>query len=99
MISMEDIEKIAKLNGIEIIENPTQEELEEHSESLLLSLADIVDYRQSLCRNCTWKDNCKHIVCECLICNSSNEWRKVNKVETKMNLSMEDIAKYFELVK
>ena len=34
MISMEDIKKIAKLNGIEIIENATQEELEEQSESL-----------------------------------------------------------------
>lgn len=48
MLTMEQIEEIAKLNGIEIIENPTQEELEEHSESLLLSLADIVDYRRSL---------------------------------------------------
>lgn len=78
MLTMEQIEEIAKLNGIEIIENPTQEELEEHSESLLLSLADIVDYRRSLvkivpCKNCTWKDNCEHIVCEDIIYNSSNE--------------------------
>lgn len=73
MLTMEQIEEIAKLNGIEIIENPTQEELEEHSESLLVSLADIVNYRRSLCKNCTWKDNCKHIVCEDIIYNSSNE--------------------------
>ena len=73
MISMEDIKEIAKLNGIGIIENPTQEELEEHSESLMLSIADIIDYRHSLCKNCTWKDNCKGIICECIICNSSNE--------------------------
>lgn len=73
MISMEDIEKIAKLNGIEIIENATQEELEEQSESLMLSIADIIDYRHSLCKNCTWKDNCKGIISECIICNSSNE--------------------------
>lgn len=73
MLTMEQIEEIAKLNGIEIIENPTQEELEEQSESLILSLADIVDYRQSLCKNCTWKDNCKGFISECIICNSSNE--------------------------
>lgn len=73
MLTIEQIKEISKLNGIGIIENATQEELEEQSESLLLSLADIVDYRQSLCKNCTWKDNCKHIVCECLICNCSNE--------------------------
>lgn len=73
MLTMEQIKEIAKLNGIGIIENPTQEELEEHSESLMLSLADIVDYRRSLCKNCTWKDNCKHIVCEDIIYNSSNE--------------------------
>lgn len=30
---------------------------------------------------------------------SNNKLRNVNKEETKMNLSMEDIAKYFELVK
>lgn len=73
MLTMEQIKEIAELNGIGIIENPTQEELEEHSESLLLSLADIVDYRRSLCKNCTWKDNCKGIICEGIICNSSNE--------------------------
>ena len=73
MLTMEQIKEIAKLNGIGIIENPTQEELEEQSGSFTLSIADIVDYRRSLCKNCTWKDNCKHIVCEDLICNSSNE--------------------------
>lgn len=70
---MEQIKEIAELNGIGIIENPTQEELEEHSESLLLSLADIVDYRRSLCKNCTQKDNCDYIVCKDIIYNSSNE--------------------------
>lgn len=40
---MEDIEKIAKLNGIGIIENPTQEELDEQSKSLMQSIADITD--------------------------------------------------------
>ena len=39
----------------------------------MLSIADIIDYRHSLCKNCTWKDNCKGIICECIICNSSNE--------------------------
>ncbi len=73
MLTMEQIKEIAELNGIGIIENPTQEELEEHSESLLLSLADIVDYRRSLCKNCTQKDNCDHIVCKDIIYNSSNE--------------------------
>lgn len=68
---MEQIKEIAKLNGIGIIENPTQEELEEQSESL--TIADIIDYRRSLCKNCTWKDNCKGIICEGIICNSSNE--------------------------
>lgn len=80
MLTMEQIKEIAKLNGIGIIENPTQEELEEHSESLALeehseslTIADIIDYRRSLCKNCTWKDNCKGIICEGIICNSSNE--------------------------
>lgn len=71
MLTMEQIKEIAKLNGIGIIENPTQEELEEQSESL--TIADIIDYRRSLCKNCTWKDNCKGIICEGIICNSSNE--------------------------
>ena len=71
MLTMEQIKEIAKLNGIGIIENPTQEELEEQSVSL--TIADIIDYRRSLCKNCTWKDNCKGIICEGIICNSSNE--------------------------
>lgn len=99
MISMEDIKKIAKLNGIEIIENATQEELEEQSESLMQSIADITDPEHNLCKYCPCKDSCKGNTFECAICNSSNKWRKVNKEGTKMNLSMEDIAKYFELVK
>ena len=70
---MEQIKEIAKLNGIGIIENATQEELEEQSKSLILSIADIVDYRQSLCKNCTWKDNCKGFISKCIICNYSNE--------------------------
>lgn len=48
MLTMEQIKEIAKLNGIGIIENPTQEELEEQSESL--TIADIIDYRRSLCK-------------------------------------------------
>ena len=73
MISMEGIKEIAKLNGIGIIENPTQEELEEHSESLMLSIADIIDSEHNLCKYCTCKDNCKGNTFECAICNSSNE--------------------------
>lgn len=73
MISMEDIKEIAKLNGIEIIENATKEELEEQSKSLMLSIADIIDSEHNLCKYCTWKDNCKGIISECIICNSSNE--------------------------
>lgn len=73
MISMEDIKEIAKLNGIEIIENATQEELEEQSESLMLSIADIIDSEHNLCKYCTWKNSCKGNTFECVICNSSNE--------------------------
>ena len=73
MISMEDIKKIAKLNGIEIIENATQEELEEQSESLMLSIADIIDSEHNLCKYCTWKNSCKGNTFECAICNSSNK--------------------------
>nr|DAL15155.1 MAG TPA_asm: dimeris T4 recombination endonuclease VII [Caudoviricetes sp.] len=73
MLTMEQIKEIAKLNGIEIIENATQEELEGQSESLILPLADIVDYRQSLCKNCTWKDNCKGFISECIMCKYGNE--------------------------
>lgn len=43
MLTMEQIKKIAKLNGIEIIENATQEELNEQSKSLMQSIADITD--------------------------------------------------------
>lgn len=70
---MEQIKEIAKLNGIEIIENATQEELEEQSESLILSIADIIDNEHNLCKYCTWKNSCKGIISECIICNSSNE--------------------------
>lgn len=73
MLTMEQIKEIAKLNGIEIIENATQEELEEQSKSLMLSIADIIDNEHNLCKYCTWKDNCKGNTFECAICNSSNK--------------------------
>lgn len=73
MLTIEQIKEIAELNGIGLIENATQEELEEQSESLILSIADIIEDRHNLCKHCTWKDNCKGFISECIICNYSNE--------------------------
>lgn len=73
MLTMEQIKEIAKLNRIEIIENATQEELEQQSKSLMLSIADIIDSEHNLCKYCTWKNSCKGNTFECAICNSSNK--------------------------
>ena len=39
----------------------------------MLSIADIIDNEHNLCKYCTWKNSCKGIISECIICNSSNE--------------------------
>lgn len=48
MISIERIKEIAELNGIGIIENATQEELDEQSKSLMQSIVDITLESMSL---------------------------------------------------
>lgn len=73
MLTIEQIKEIAELNGIGIVENATQEELEEQSESLMQSIADITDPEHNLCKYCTCKDNCKGFISECAICNNSNK--------------------------
>lgn len=73
MLTVQQIKEIAELNGIGIVENATQEELEEQSKSLMLSIADIIDSEHNLCKYCTCKDSCKGNTFECAICNSNNK--------------------------
>ena len=73
MLTIEQIKEIAELNGIGIIENATQEELDEQSKSLMQSIADITDPEHNLCKHCTCKDSCNGNTFECAICNSSNK--------------------------
>lgn len=73
MLTIEQIKEIAKLNGAEIIENASQEELKEQSRTLMQSIADITDPEHNLCKYCTCKDSCKGNTFECAICNSSNK--------------------------
>lgn len=89
MLTMEQIKEIAKLNGIEIIENATQEELEGQSESLILPLADIVDYRQSLCKIVLGKIIVKALYLNVLCANTVTKMRiklHLNKSVGKMNI-------------